>query len=307
MGFVGALRLLWRRRLLVVAGVALALAIAICIAYRVSPGGSPIFESRQYDVGVASASVLVDSQSSRVVDVGGPAEDDDTSGSGTGPDLSSLAGRARLLATLMASSPLKDQIGALAGAPSQSLIARVDSPEPVSLPTPIATGTKLSASDPDAWVLTVQTGESIPIITINTQAPTQAGAAKLATSAVSELSRYMKSVAAGNNVPNARQLVVAPLGPATSKNEIKGARKWWAVGGFFVLVLLWCAGICLVTALARNWRDAAAVEAEQRRQDEETAEPVSSASVSTDDDGASTAPPATLGSIESAKRKSFVH
>lgn len=256
MDLIEVLRLLWRRRLLVAIGAGIAIVAAILVAFEVHLKGSPRIESRQYDVGVASASVLVDSQSSQVVDLGGE-------GDQAGLDVTSLASRARLLATLISTRPLKDQIAAAAGIPSHRLIGHVAAAQPDVAPAPVTTGTTVSADDPEANIMTLQTAETLPIITINTQAANEAVAESLATLTVGELTRYMKSVAAGNQVPSARQLVVTPLGPATSTTIEKGPRRLWAVVVFWSVVAAWCAGIVMITSVARTWRDSARVEALQ--------------------------------------------
>ena len=63
MGAVTILRQLWRTRLLVAVGLALALVLGIVVSYHVPPGFPPTFKSRQFAVGIASAAVLVDSRS----------------------------------------------------------------------------------------------------------------------------------------------------------------------------------------------------------------------------------------------------
>jgi hypothetical protein len=270
---VGALRLLWRRRWVVCVGIGLALAAAILMAYRVDPGGSPMLESRQYEVGVASASVLVDSRSSQVVDLGG--------GEASGADTATLAARARLLANLIATSPLKEQIAALADVEPTSLVTRVTGDAPVANPTPVATGTTIDPGDPKVNILDLQTTESVPIITVNVQSGDERAAKLLAGSAVGELTRYLRSVAAGNRVPDARQLVVAPLGAASSATTQKGPGRALSAAAFAFVLAAWCLGILATTALAAGWRRAAAAERVMRVTDngsqprERTSQPLS--------------------------------
>ena len=68
MEFVTILRELWRQRALVLAGAALAIALGLMTAYKVSLA-PPKLESRQYRVGVASARMLIDTPDSQVVDL----------------------------------------------------------------------------------------------------------------------------------------------------------------------------------------------------------------------------------------------
>lgn len=252
MELVGALRLLWRRRWLVCVGVALAVAAGTLVVYRVDPGGSPIFESRKYDVGVASTAVLVDSQSSQVVDLGGGE---------VKTDVIALAARGKLLANLMATSPLKEQVAHLAGIKPTTLTTQLSTADGSEQPLPaVTTGTTVDADDPEANILRLQTSETVPIISVNAQAADEATAAKLAASSVAELARYLRSVAAGNEVPDARQLVITALGSATSETIRRGPEMRTVIGVGAFLLLAWCVGIVVVFALIKGWRQAAADE-----------------------------------------------
>lgn len=250
MDAVAILRQLWRQRLLVVVGLALSLVIGLSIAYKVGVGVPPTFESRQYKVGVASAEVLVDSPSSQVADLGGGK---------VRTDVTALTNRARLLANLMAASPLKDQIARSAGVDPRTFMASAPSAQPSQKPSTL----DAAPAGPQMRSLTVYFNETLPIITADGQAPTEQIAARISTAAVTELGRYLKSVAALDKVPDARQLVVEPLGEARFATVDRGPRKLIAVMAFVFIFALWCTGIVLVAKLVRGWRQAAAEEVEQ--------------------------------------------
>jgi hypothetical protein len=246
---VKILRLLWRYRLCVAVGVALALVVGVLIVYKVTLGFPPAFESHQYNVGVASAEVLVDSPSSQVADVGG----------GTvRTDVTALTARARLLANLMAASPLKDQIARRAGVDPRTFVASAPSIEPTKKPTTL----QAAPTGPGSNVLTVYFNETLPIITADAQAANEVVAARISSAAVAELGQYLKSVAALDKVPDARKLVVDPLGQARFGTVQRGARKLYAIFAFVLVLALWCGAIVLVATLARGWRQAAADEEE---------------------------------------------
>lgn len=249
MDAVAILRLLWRRRLVVALGLVLAVACGIVMAYKVTPGLPPSFESRQYEVGIASAEVLVDSPSSQVADLGGGQ---------AGIDVNGLTSRARLLANLMATSPLKDQIARRAGIAEASLITSVPTTGPALEPKPL--DDKRRASHPRANKLTVTFNEELPIIAAEAQASTPQLAARISTAAVEELVAFRKTVAAADQVPDARQLVISPLGPARSATVSRGPRRLFAIVAFVFVLGLWCAGLVIVSRLARDWRRAAAEE-----------------------------------------------
>jgi hypothetical protein len=257
---ITVLRELWRRRFVVGIGIAYALLVVVLMTYRVSFGIPPKIESRQYTAGIAASDVLVDSPNSQIVDVGGGNADVE----GATIDLGGLSTRARLLANLMSSSPLKDNIAKAAGIRADHLIVIAPTGDDLTpQPTSSSTTVKVKMGDRDATVLGLFVDETLPILTMRVQAPAPETAELLATSAVKELREYLKSVASADKVPDARQLVIEPLGPATSAPVVKGPRRLFAIlAGLFVIVL-WCVATVMIPRFARTWRDAARAEAEE--------------------------------------------
>jgi hypothetical protein len=249
MDAVTVLRLLWRQRLLLAVGMGLAVVVGIVMAYNVT-GFPPKFANRQYEVGIASAEMLVDSQSSQVADLGGGQALTDVTG---------LAGRAQLLANLMAISPLKERIARRAGVNPRRLVASAPS---VDLPK---TKNALDATSDGrtSTTLTIGFNEVLPIITANAQAPTPEIAARISTAAVDELKIYLKTLAATDKVPDARQLVISPLGPARFATVARGPRRLFAMLAAIFVFGLWSVGLVFGTRLARSWRRAAAEERSQ--------------------------------------------
>ncbi|MGH2941579.1 MAG: hypothetical protein ACRDLN_02220 [Solirubrobacteraceae bacterium] len=246
---VRLLRQLWLNRLLVAVGLGLALLAGTMMTYSVS-GSPPKLESRQYVVGVATASVLVDSASSQVADLGGGA---------SASDVGSLTTRARLLANLLGTSPLREQIARNAGIAPETLVA-ISPEDSVPSGTTVSVGATLDANDRRASVLNLSVRESAPIITVAAQAPSRVTASRLASSTVNRLEQYLGSVASGDQVPNRRRLVVQPLGPAHSATETRGPGRLIAIGVSVMLFLLWCGAILAIQGFARGWRQAAELE-----------------------------------------------
>lgn len=251
MDAVTVLRLLWRQRLLLAVGIGLAVLVGIVMAYKVS-GMPPEFQSRQYEVGIASAEMLVDSPKSQVADLGGGQALTDVGG---------LASRARLLANLMAISPLKERIARRAGVNPRRLIATAPS---VDVPK-TKNALDASADGQKATTLTINFNEVLPIITANAQGPTPEVAARISTAAVEELKAYLKTVAATDKVPDARQLVISPLGPARFATVARGPRRLFAILAAVFIFGLWCAGLVFGTRLSRSWREADAEEQRNAR------------------------------------------
>jgi hypothetical protein len=268
---VAITRELSRRRLLVAVGLVLGLVCAIVIAYQVTPGLPPKLDKRQYTVGLASAEILVDSPNSQVIDLGAGR---------VHTDVDALTTRARLLANLMATSPLKDQIARAARIDPRTFVADAPSLGPSLKASPIDART----AGPRTNRMTVYYNESLPIITATAQAPSVGVAARIASSARSELRRYLGSVAAQDKVPDARRLVVEPLGSPLRGIAQRGRSPVLAGFAALLVLVLWCGGIVLTANFARRWRRAAAEEA-MRELDERPATPRPPAS-----DGPSTGP-----------------
>lgn len=247
MEFVTILRELWRRRTLVVVSAVLAIAIGLLTGYKVSLA-PPKLESRQYRVGVASGRMLIDTPDSQVVDL----EPKGADGLGT---------RANLLANLMASTPVKAIIARHAGVNPADLVAVAPSMSAgPQVPTLLSDRAAKSASNPEAYVLTLRADETLPIVSVDAQAPDAARAARLADAATTGLRDYLASVAAAQNVPNARQIVLSTFGAAQSADVVRGPRRLFALLAALFTFGFACASVVVVAGIARGWRHAAEIE-----------------------------------------------
>ena len=72
------------------------------------------------------------------------------------------------------------------------------------VPTLISERASKSATNPESFILTLRADETLPIVSIDAQAPDAQRAARLANAATTGLRDYLRSVAAAQNVPNAR-------------------------------------------------------------------------------------------------------
>jgi hypothetical protein len=252
MDLVRGLRELWRRRG-VVAGVAvLAVIVGVLTTYSVTLPTT--IETRQHQVALASASALLDTPSSQVVDLGGRSS----------AEGSTLPGRAALLASLLTTSPLKDDIAKRAGIDPRTLLASTPGlgagAPGGAVKAPVATGTTVRAGDSKASILTLQTDASLPIIVVNAESRDVDVANRLADGTIAVLQQHLADLAGNQNVPAKRQVTVKPLGPARVDVVTRGAGPLLGiVVGLFVFLLL-CGAILLVSTMAREWRRAAALE-----------------------------------------------
>lgn len=237
------LRELWRLRRYVIGVGVLALLAGLAVMYRI-----PSFESRQYQVGVATAQILVDTPSSQVVAVA-------PRGSGT------TGVQANLLSSLMVDGVIKATIANQAGIQPNQLVGVTNgATQPSSAgPTPIS-----APSGPDAFVLTTQVltdsaGDNLPIIQVGAQAPTSAAASRLAGAAISGVRDYLNSKAALERTPTADRLRITGLA-SQATTETRGPSNAIVLLIVIVVFGLGCAGMLAVQQLIRGWRAASAGE-----------------------------------------------
>lgn len=248
MDVVFILRELWRQRVLVAVVAVVAVLLGGFVVY--SPGLPP--ESRQHQVGVASSRALVDTPNSQVADLG-------LTEPGTDPV--SLPGRAALLANLLTTSPLREEIAKRAGVEPELLVTSADTPtDTPQRKTEITTGAAVKPGDPEANTLIFHTDDELPLITVNAQAPTAETASRLADSSIEVLEQHLASVVNDTGVPSSRRLVVEKLGAPGAAAQTVGPSRLIAVLVTVVLFALGCAALVGISALIRGWREAAAIE-----------------------------------------------
>jgi capsular polysaccharide biosynthesis protein len=254
MDLITILRALWRGRLLVVLATFVAVLAGLVVAYRVTPGLPPKLESRQYQVALGTVNVLVDTPDSQVIDL-----------SPTGAD--AVSTRATLLASLISTSPIKDEISRRVGIPSDRLV--VLGPQAGEAPaSPSGTKAAVAADGRRANIISIRTDETLPVISIDTQAPTGEEAIRLANGAAAGLQDYLATVVRSQKVPLKRRLVLRTLGTPEVGVSVRGPRKAYGVVLAFFLLVAFCAAIVILPGIARALRAAAAEErAEKERRE----------------------------------------
>ena len=235
------LRDLWRHRYAVLGVLLVAVLASTLLLYKFSP---PLqLESRNYNVGVATSSVLIDTPSSQVARIAPEGSEN-------------LGMRADLLARLMVDGAIKAEIAKAAGLDPDALvgISTTASDQPVS-----------AAPPPGASVLTTNVvldnaGTQLPIIRIEAQAVDAASAAKLADAAVTGLQGYVDAQAANTKVPDNRRVRVSRNAPTQAETAVRGPKSIFALAlGIFVFAL-GCAVILGGAALVRTWHTTTAAE-----------------------------------------------
>jgi hypothetical protein len=241
---VTILRELWRRRLLVVVVAIFAIAAGWLLAFE------PTFplKSRGYDVGLASARVLVDTPQSQVVEVA-------PEGSET------LGSRASVLANLMIDGELKAQIERRAGLRPNQLIATSEAVGGVDGTVPLTRNSYVLTTG----VVVNSDLAQLPLLKVETQAPDPAKAAKLGDAAVAGLTAYLESKASSQRIPTERRLNVNGLGPAQAHLARRGPGPVMGAAAALFVFLAGCAAILALSSLIRAWRVAAATDRDEKK------------------------------------------
>ncbi|MEA2155445.1 MAG: hypothetical protein QOE11_1585, partial [Solirubrobacteraceae bacterium] len=240
---VKILRKLWRRRAVVSVLAALSVLLGLLLTHH--PGFPP--KSRQYEVGIAGARILIDTPKSQFVEVAPLGAE-------------TLGQRANVLSVLMAEGDVKAAIARHAGLAPQDLVAvsesSADSQPATSATPPNARDVRLLKTR----VVRDSEGGQLPIIEVETQAPDAAGATRLVQAAVSGVAEYLDSKAAGEQVADRRRLKVSSVGINPGRVERRGPGLLIGLGAGILAFLFGCATILGVSALSRGWREAEASE-----------------------------------------------
>jgi hypothetical protein len=234
------IRRLWRRRLLLAAGLVLAVATAIKL------GGAPTSATT-----VAWTRAALDTPNSELV-----------ASAPTGAD--TLPWRASLLVHLMATDSIQRELAQRLGVrPAQ--VAVIDP----ALDVPVDP-TSMAQNDADvalpsgaSYLLTLSlTNDQLPLISIEAVAPGRAGANRLAEAAVSVLQsqgptggRYQSLIATGGGAPPRLQpFIVQQVAPIRDKPFAASKLSMKQIAAPILILVLWCAIVLRLPSLRRGSR-----------------------------------------------------
>ncbi|HEX5926795.1 MAG TPA: hypothetical protein VFY45_23415 [Baekduia sp.] len=237
---VTILRQLWRRRVATALIALVSVVAGVLVVSKVSL--SPLhLESRKYDVGIATARILVDTPESQVVDV-----------SPRGSD--TLGIRANLLANLMVDGVVKSAIAKRAGLAPNAFYGVAESATDPAAESPPKNPREAMVLR--TKVLMTPDGDRMPIIEIEAQAPGTDGARKLADASISGLSDYLNTKAAQDHVADARRLRVSGLGVAQARMAPRGPRLVYGLAAALLLFLAGCTAMLGGSRLIQAFRAA---------------------------------------------------
>jgi hypothetical protein len=226
MEFVGILRVLSRRRLLVSLGGLCAVLLGLMLAFH---GGAAA------ETTIASTRVLIDAPGDRAIDLGSEVSD-------------TLALRAALLADLVTTDEAHAQIAQYAGMPRRRFAILGPSAGPPPLPITTAVKTADAARVPhEPYVLALLADGDSPIISITATGFHPAGEARL----VAAAARSLDDIVARGRLVARRSLTTQRLGPVTVKQLPRKSRAPLALAAAAVAFALWCGMLVILPALFR--------------------------------------------------------
>lgn len=236
MEFALALLKLWRLKFWVAAGAVVAILAAFAV---LSLAKSTVYAA-------AETTMLVDAPHSAL--------------GNTQADLTPLVTRAGVFARLMTSAEALDYIGRTAHIPG-NLIAAIG-PEEIGSPqatheASVIKGGKLAAPTV-SYDLRFDQNPLLPTVDVYAEAPTSRQAIALANGAVVGFAAYVDQLEANGDVQAGQRVTIRQLGEATGGEVDSGASKMVAAIVFFIVLVLWCFGLLVVSKIRRNVRAAKA-------------------------------------------------
>ncbi len=239
---------LWRHRRYVAGVCVVAVLAGMLVTYHMS--FPP--KSRSYEVGVATAQVLVDTQRSQVVGASSAVTPEG------GQVLGMLATQANLLADLMVEGSIKADIAQRAGLKPNQLVGVSSA---VTVPSASTSGASSVSvpSGPNVYALTTQIlsddagSTTLPLIEIDAYAPDRHKAVRLASAAVAGLQSFVSSKAADDRIPNADRLSILSLGVSQATTQTSGPSPLMGIVVALGVLLLGCGSILWVLGLIRGW------------------------------------------------------
>jgi hypothetical protein len=234
---------LWRHRVLVSLGVLLSTLAALATAYHLTllP---PTLESRSIEFGSASTQVLIDAQTSPLLDLDA--------------QLEPLSTRAEIYARLVESNEVRTAIARRVHLPPEQLVIEGRGGElgarATREPAAEQRANQLRGEAQTNRVLFVAE-EGLPVVSVYTQAATAEGAVVLAKAAADGLIAYLEDLQSSRRVPERRKVEFRTLGDPEGGPVNEGASKVVALLAFISVMIAWCFGVLLLSGVFEGLRE----------------------------------------------------
>lgn len=231
MEFAEILRILRTRWIATLAVVALAIAIAVAV--RASVHSVP--------TGAATVQILVDSPDSALANLS--------------QETVPLTTRASVFAQVMTSAAVLENIAKSAGVPAGEITAQgpySGSGQSLDTVTPSeARGNQLLAEQ-TKYKLTFLAQTNEPVVTASVQAPSEAGAARVAASIYPGVQRYVTELQQQSGTPARHRVTIRQLGPPQSGSVNSSARSTLTAAALLGVLVLGLLGILGFEGLRRR-------------------------------------------------------
>ena len=236
MEFISILRVLRRHRVLVAAGIVVAVFVAMIATYQVS-FFPPKLGSRVQSSGTATARVIIAARTQPAFDIESQITD-------------TLGTRAALLADYLSADDVRAQIARRARLkPDQvGVMSPVWGAPELALPLPVS-ATEAAGLAHEPYVLTVSSNGDIPIITLKATGPDAR-----ARGHDRQLRHRLDWRPHRHQVDGPPRHPRRAPGPGGGQKSVTGPRKAIALAGAFVVLGAWCAAIVLLEWFIRRWR-----------------------------------------------------
>ncbi len=241
MEFAQALKILWSRRLLTGAVVA----IAVVAAFAVHSGVSSV------PTGAATVQLLVDSPDSALANLS--------------QETQPLTERASVLAQVMTSADVLKEVATSAGVPVSQITAQGPYSGPgqvLDVVTPAEARSSQLLAEHAKYRLTFLAQTDEPVVTASVQGPTAASAAQVAAAIYPGVQSYVTRLQRQSGTPPAHYVTIRQLGPPSAGAVNSSTRKTLTLAAFVGILILGLLGILGAEVLSRRSKENAAMESE---------------------------------------------
>lgn len=230
MELVEILKSLWRSRAWVVVGAVLAVAAAIAAGTR----------GQTTQGGTASAEILIDARESALGDLR--------------RETLPLVARSAIFARFLGADGATDAIAREAGLPTEEIAVLGPKLLIDGVPDQASAERAIELSDEADYLIQVQQGDDLPLLTIFTQAPTKEGASGLANSTAAALERYVSKYQERAAIPERRRVTIRQLGSARSGDFKESPSAILPFAVFLAIFGLSCLAILAWPSITAAWR-----------------------------------------------------
>jgi capsular polysaccharide biosynthesis protein len=241
MEFAQILKILWARKL--ITGAVIAVAVAAAVAVHSSVSSIP--------TGAATVQLLVDSPDSALANLS--------------QETTPLTERASVLAQVMTSAEVLKEVAAAAKVPLSEITAEGPYSGPgqvLDVITPAEARSNQLLAEHAKYRLTFLAQTDEPVVTASVQGPTAVSAAAVAAAIYPGVESYVTRLQHQSGTPPAHYVTIRQLGPPQAGSVNSSTRSTLTIAAFIGILLLGLLGVLGLEVISRRARENAALESE---------------------------------------------